>query len=331
MKILNRRQWIQALSLSSTPSLLSFAPASALAQAGYPNKPVTLLVPQPAGGDADAFCRTLQPKMQEFLGQSVVIDNRGGAAGNIGTAAGVRAPADGYTVTFVNQGTMSINPYLYPNPGYSLDQLIPVTHLASIDLVICAHPSVKASNLKELLELAKKAPGEFNYGTAGNGSANHLAGELLKTMSGVDISHVPYKGGGPAIIAALGGEIQLVVAFPLAAIPHIKSGKLKALAVTGPKRSTALPDVPTVAESGVKGYEFSSWFGLVLPKGTPADIVTKVQGAAQHALKTPAIAEKLLAGMTRPIGSNPKEFADLIAKESVQWGKMIKQLNIKID
>jgi len=331
MKHLNRRQVMQTLTTVATPSLLSLAMPSAQAQSGYPNKPVTLIVPQPAGGDADAFCRTLQPKMQEFLGQSVVIDNRGGAAGNIGTAAGVRSPADGYTVTFVNQGTMSVNPHLYPNPGYSLDQMIPVTHLASIDLIICAHTSVKANNLKELLEMAKKAPGEFNYGTAGNGSANHLAGELLKTMAGVDISHVPYKGGGPAIIAALGGEIQLVVAFPLAAIPHIKSGKLKALAVTGPKRSTALPDVPTVAESGVKSYEFSSWFGLVLPKGTPADIVTKVQGAAQHALKTPAIAEKLLAGMTRPVGSTPKEFADLIAKESAQWGKMIKQLNIKID
>lgn len=331
MKTLNRRKLLQAISTAATPSMLSAIYLPAFAQANYPIKPVTLIVPQPAGGDADAFCRTLQPKMQEFLGQSVVIDNRGGAAGNIGTTAGARAAADGYTVTFVNQGTMSINPHLYPNPGYTLDQFIPVSHLASIDLVICARPSVKANNLKELLELARKAPGDFNYGTAGNGSANHLAGELLKTMASVDITHVPYKGGGPAITAALGGEIQLVVAFPLAAMPHIKAGKLKALAVTGPKRATALPDVPTVAESGVKGYEFASWFGFVLPKGTQADIVAKVQGAAQHALKTTAIAEKLLTGMTRPVGSGQKEFSDLIAKESAQWGKLIKQLNIKID
>lgn len=331
MNSLNRRTLIKALSAAATPSVLMAGSVSAFAQNQYPNKPVTLLVPQPAGGDADAFCRTLQPKMQEFLGQAVVIDNRGGAAGNIGTAAGARAAADGYTVTFVNQGTMAINPHLYPNPGYSVDQLIPVSHLASIDLVICAHPSVKANTLKELLDMARKSPGDFNYGTAGNGSANHLAGEMLKTMAGVDITHVPYKGGGPAITAVIGGEIQLVVAFPLAAMPHIKAGKLKALAVTGPKRSASLPDVPTVAESGVKGYEFSSWFGFVLPKGTPPDIVSKVQGAAQHALKTPAIAEKLLAGMTRPIGSGQKEFADLITKESAQWGRLIKQLSIKID
>jgi len=261
----------------------------------------------------------------------MVIDNRGGAAGNIGTTAGARAAADGYTVTFVNQGTMAVNPHLYPNPGYAVEQLIPVTQLSSIDLLICAHPSVKANNLKELLELARKFPGTLNYGTAGSGSANHLAGELLKSMAGVDITHVPYKGGGPAITAALGGEIQLVVAFPLAAMAHVKAGKLKALAVTGNKRSAALPDVPTVAESGVKDYDFSSWFGLALPKGTPADIVTKVHDAAVHALKTPAIAEKLLSGMTRPVGSSPKEFADLIAKESAQWNKLIKQLNIKID
>ena len=327
MSRFSRRRLLQTLSAIAAPSFV----LNAQPQTSYPNKPVTLIVPQPAGGDADAFCRTLQPKMQEFLGQSMVIDNRGGAAGNIGTTAGARAAADGYTVTFVNQGTMAVNPHLYPNPGYAVEQLIPVTQLSSIDLLICAHPSVKANNLKELLELARKFPGTLNYGTAGSGSANHLAGELLKSMAGVDITHVPYKGGGPAITAALGGEIQLVVAFPLAAMAHVKAGKLKALAVTGNKRSAALPDVPTVAESGVKGYDFSSWFGLALPKGTPADIVTKVHDAAVHALKTPAIAEKLLSGMTRPVGSSPKEFADLIAKESAQWNKLIKQLNIKID
>jgi len=331
MTHLNRRHILKALPAAAVPSLLPALMSEAYAQAVYPNKPVTLIVPQPAGGDADAFCRTLQPKMQEFLGQSLIIDNRGGAAGNIGTTVGARAAADGYTITFVNQGTMSVNPHLYPNPGYTVDQFTPVTQLASIDLIICAHPSVKANNLKELIELAKKSPGAMNYGTAGSGSANHLAGELLKTMASIDITHVPYKGGGPAITAALGGEIQLVVAFPLAALAHIKAGKLKALAVTGTKRSTALPDVPTVAESGVKGYEFSSWFGLMLPKGTPNDIVTKVHEAALHALKTPAIAEKLLAGMSRPVGSTPKDFATLITKESAQWGKLIKQLNIKID
>lgn len=325
--MLTRRHLIHTL--CATVPLLHGAKATA--QAGYPSKPVTLLVPQPAGGDADAFCRTLQPRLQEHFGQAVVIDNRGGAAGNIGTAAGARAAADGYTITFVNQGTLSINPHLYPNPGYTLDQFVPVTQLASIDLVICAHPSVKAPTLKDLLDSARKAPGSINYGTAGNGSANHLAGEMLKSLAGVDLTHVPYKGGGPAITAALGGEIQLVVAFPLAALPHIKAGKLRALAVTGAKRATALPDVPTVAESGVKDYEFASWFGLACPKGTPADIVRKINDAAVFALKTPEIADKLLAGMTRPVGSAPKDFAALIARENTQWSRMIKQLGIKID
>lgn len=328
MKDIDRRLALKALVGASA---LLGAPSLLRAQEKFPSKPVTLLVPQPAGGDADAFCRTLQPKMQEFLGQPIVVDNRGGAAGNIGTALGARAAPDGYTVTFVNQGTMTINPHLYASPGFTVDQFVPVSHLASVDLVICAHPSVKANNLQELLELARKAPGSLNYATAGNGSANHMAAELLKAQAKVFLTHIPYRGGGPAITAALGGEVQLVVAFPLAVLQHVKSGMLKALAVTGPKRSAALPDVPTVAESGVKGYEFSSWFGFALPKGTPDAIVTRLHDAAVHALKTPAIADRLLAGMTRPVGSGPKELAELITRESAQWGKLIKQLGIKLD
>lgn len=322
-----RRTLLQAISLASLPCIQTLTSA----QTNYPNKPITLIVPQPAGGDADVFCRTLQPKMQEFLGQSLVIDNKGGAAGNIGTALGARAVPDGYTITFVNQGTMTINPHLYQNTGYSVDQFVPVSHLASVDLVICAHPSVKANNLKEFIALAKHAPGHYNYGTAGSGSANHMAGELLKSMAGIFMTHIPFRGGGPAITAALAGDVQIVVAFPLAALPHIKAGKLKALAVTGASRAQALPNVPTVAESGVKGYEFASWFGFVLPKGTPDTVVKRVQDAASFAIKTPEVASKLLAGMTRPIASSPKVFADLIVKESNQWGRMIKTLNVKVD
>lgn len=324
---ISRRALLQALGSASALAIAPFA----VAQDKFPNKPVTLLVPQPAGGDADAFCRTLQARMQELLGQPVIIDNRGGAAGNIGTAMGAKAPADGYTVTFVNQSTMAMNPHLYANAGFTVEQFEPIVHMASIDLVICAHPSVPANNLREFLDLARKTPGRFNYGTAGNGSANHLAGELLKAMAKVDITHVPYRGGGPALTAALGGEIQSVVAFPLAALPHVKAGKLKALAVTGAKRSKALPDVPTVAESGVSGYEFSSWFGFVVPKGTPQPVVERLHHAAIGALKTPDIAEKLSASMTQPIGSSPREFQQLIAQENTRWARMIKDFNIKID
>ena len=227
--LVSRRVVLQRGALLLAPSL---APP-AFAQAAYPTKPVLLIVPQPAGGDADAVCRALQPVLQQALGQTVVIDNRGGAGGNIGTALGAKAAPDGYTVTFVNQGTMAVNPTLYPNPGYKLDELMPVTWLTTTDLVIVANPAVPASNLKEFLALARKEPGKLTYGTAGNGSANHLAGEMLKSMAKVDITHVPYKGGGPALIGLLGGEINAAVAFPMAALPHIRSGKLKAIAVTG--------------------------------------------------------------------------------------------------
>ena len=328
MTSFRRRSLLQAAA-AALP--LGWASPFALAQNIFPTKPVTLIVPQPAGGDADVVCRSLQTKMQEVLGQAVIIDNRGGAGGNIGTAVGAKAAPDGYTVTFVNQGTMALNPTLYPNPGYRVDNFSPVTWLTSIDLVIVANPSVPARNLKEFLELARKEPGRYTYGTAGNGSANHLAGEMLKAMAKVDLTHVPYKGGGPAIIAALGSEVNTVVAFPLAALPHIKAGKLKALAVTGKTRSKALPDVPTVAESGVSDYEFASWMGLVVPKGTPEPVIQKIHAAASAALKDRAVAERLSAGMTEPVGAGPREFGELIAKEGDRWSRMIKQFGMKID
>lgn len=301
------------------------------AQDKYPSKPITLVVPQPAGGDADAFCRSLQAKMQEVLGQPVVIDNKGGAGGNIGTAFGAKAQPDGYTLVFVNQGTMALNPHLYPNPGYTVAQFDPVAHLATINLLICVHPSVPAKTLQEFLELAKKEPGKYAYGSAGNGSANHLAGEMLKSMAKVDLMHVPYRGGAPAITAALGGETACVIAFPMAALPHVKAGKLRALAVTGTSRAKALPDIPTVAECGVKGYEFASWFGFVVPKGTPAPIVARLQQAAQAALKVPEVNGRLIANLTQPETGGPKEFGQLIASENARWSGLIKQYGLKID
>ncbi|MDO5625312.1 MAG: tripartite tricarboxylate transporter substrate binding protein [Pseudomonadota bacterium] len=327
MTPLNRRQLLRLSSLAAATAL----PSMTWAQAAYPAKPITLIVPQPPGGDADAVCRSLQSKMQEVLGQPVVIDNRAGAGGNIGTAVGAKAAPDGYTMTFVNQGTMALNPALYPNPGYKVDQFAPVTWLTSIDLVLVAHPSLPANNLRELLALARKEPGKYTYATAGNGSANHLAGEMLKSMAKVDITHVPYRGGGPAIIAALGGEVSMAVAFPLAAIPHIKGGKLKALAVTGKQRSRALPDLPTVAESGVDGYEFASWMGFVVPRRTPDAIIQRLHAAAVAALKQPDVAERLSASMTEPVGVGPVEFGALIAREGQRWPTMIKQFGMKVD
>ena len=308
------------------------SPNWAVAQDRYPSKPITLLVPQPAGGGADALCRSLQGKLQEALGQSVIIDNKGGAAGNIGTAAGLAAPADGYTVTFVNLSTMALNPHLYAKTGYAVSDAQPVIWLTSVANLIVVNPQrVPAKTLAEFIQLARKNPGKYAYATAGNGSGNHLGGEMLASMAKIDLLHVPYKGGGPALNALLAGEVDAAVADPLATLPHIRAGKLRALAVTSAKRSQALSDVPTVAESGVPGYEATSWAGIVVPKATPPAIVETLRAAFDKALKTPEIASKLSSQLYEPVGAGPKDFAQLVSSENDKWSRLIRQLGVKLD
>lgn len=302
------------------------------AQDRFPSKPVTLLVPQPAGGGADALCRTLQGKLQDALGQVVIIDNRGGAAGNIGTAAGLSAAGDGYTVTFVNLSTMALNPHLYAKPGYAVADAQPVIWLTSVANIVAVNPErVPAKSMAEFIELARKSPGKYTYATAGNGSGNHLGGEMLKALAKIDLLHVPYKGGGPALTALLGGEVDAAIADPLATLPHVKSGKLRALAVTSSKRAASLPDVPTVAESGVAGYEATSWAGIVVPKSTAPSTVEVIYKAFDKALKTPEISSKLASQLYEPVGAGPKEFAKLIASENDKWSKLIKQIGVRLD
>jgi len=324
---MNRRHFVSA---ASSAAILA-ATGRAFAQGAFPSRPVTLLVPQPAGGGADNLCRTLQARMQATLGQPLVIDNRGGAAGNIGTAAGAKAAADGYTLVFVNLSTMALNPYLYANPGFKVEDFAPVIHLASVANLVCVHPDVPAKTMKDFIALAKAQPGKVSYGTAGNGSANHLGGEMLKKMAGIDLMHVPYKGGGPAILAAIAGETNAIVADPSAAIPQVKAGKLRALAVTSAKRARALPDVPTVAESGVAGYEATSWAGLVVPKGTPAAVIARLHEAAAGALRVPEIADKLSGLLYEPVGAGPADFAALIKSENEKWAPLIRQLGMRLD
>jgi len=311
--------------------MLGTAATRALAQGAYPSKPVTWVVPQPVGGDADAVCRLLQPRMGEVLGQSLIIDNRGGAGGNIGVAFGAKAAPDGYTITFVNQGILAFNPYIYRSIGFDPAELQPITWMTNTDLVFCVNPSLPVDNLHDFIELARKTPGKYTYGTAGTGSGNHIACKMMESMADISLIHVPYRGGGPAIVDALGGQIDSVMAFPLAALPHIRSGKLKALAVTGARRSPALPDVPTVAEGGVSGYEFTSWFGLVAPKGTPAEAIERVNQATIDALKVPETIQRLREGMTEPVGKGPKEFAELIASEQARWSSLIQKYGIKAE
>lgn len=326
---LSRREFLKAAGGATATLMLGSTAARAQAAAAYPSKPITWVVPQPVGGDADAVCRLLQPRMGQEFGQSLIIDNKGGAGGNIGVAYGAKAKADGYTITFVNQGILAFNPYIYRNIGFNPADLAPVTWMTSTDLVICVNPNhLKVDSMAAFLDLARKSPGKYTFGSAGVGSANHIAGQLLESMANVSLTHIPYRGGGPAIVGALGGQIDSVVAFPLGALPLIKSGKLKALAVTGAKRSTALPDVPTVAES-VPGYDFSSWFGLVVPKGTPAGVINRINQVTTDALQVPATVKRLREGMTEPVGRGPKEFAEFIAREQARWSSLIKKYNIE--
>lgn len=331
MNFLSRRDILRIAGGATTTLMLGGVATRALAQGAYPSKPVTLVVPQPVGGDADAVCRLLQPRMGEVLGQSLIIDNRGGAGGNIGVAFGAKAAPDGYTITFVNQGILAFNPYIYRNIGFDPAELAPITWMTNTDLVFCVNPSVPANSLREFIDLARKSPGKYTYGTAGTGSANHIASKMMESMADISLIHVPYRGGGPAIVDALGGQIDSVMAFPLGALPHIRTGKLKALAVTGAKRSSALPDVPTVAEAGVTGYEFSSWFGLVAPKGTPREAIERVNQATIDALRVPETIERLRQGMTEPIGKGPREFAELIAAEQARWSSLIQKYGIKAE
>ncbi len=329
---LHRRHALQALLALPAGSLLTGLPRAARAQETFPSRPVTLLVPQPAGGGADSLCRTLQARLQEALGQPVVIDNRGGAAGNIGTAAGLSAKADGHTLTFVNLSTVALNPHLYAKTGYQVADMQPVIQLASVANLIVVHPSkVTARTLREFIAQARQSPGRFSYATAGNGSGNHLGGEMLKRMAGIDLLHVPYKGGAPAVNAALAGEVDMAVADPLAVMAHLKAGTLRALAVTSSRRAAALPEIPTVAESGVPGYDAPSWAGIVVPRGTPAGVDTRLHAAFAQALKTPDIAARLSAQLYEPAGADPKAFGALMAAEDARWSKLIRQLDIRLD
>ncbi|WP_431289088.1 Bug family tripartite tricarboxylate transporter substrate binding protein [Roseateles chitinivorans] len=323
---LNRRTLLKTMAGSP----LALALPSFAADA-YPSKPVTLVVPQPAGGGADALCRALQAKVQESLGQTIIIDNRAGAAGNIGTQFGLGQAADGYTAVFVNLATVALNPHLYSKTGYKVSDMQPVILLAKVANIIVANPGkVSAKNLKELIAQAKATPGKLTYGTAGNGSGNHLGGEMLKKMAGIDLMHVPYKGGAPAINAVLGGEIDLAVADPLAVLAHVKAGTLRAIAVTSPTRSKYLPDLPSVAET-VPGYDATSLAGIVVPKGTPAAAADKLNKAFGQALKNPEIASRLASQLYEPSGAGPTEFASLMASEDARWAKLIKQLNVQLD
>ncbi len=310
--------------------LLLVAAPAALAQQ-YPSKPVRLVVPFPPGGLIDTVARNIQPRLQEGFRQPVVIENRAGAGGTVGTDVAAKSAPDGYTLLMVFD-SHAVNPHIYKKlPFDTFKDFAPISLLARNPLVLVAPPSLPATNVKELVAAAKAKPGSLAYASVGAGSSNHLVAELFKASTGTDLLHVPYKGGGPAITAVLAAEVQVMFLSATISVPHVRSGKMKALAVTGDKRSSALPNVPTLAESGIAGFEIYSWVGLLAPAGMPAPIVQRVQQAFTQAIKSPDVQAKLAEQGLEVVASSPEAFGQHLRVESDKWGKLIRERNISIE
>lgn len=311
----------------------ALAPTLSLAQAAaYPNKPVRLVVPAAPGGGADFLARIVGTKLQEQTGQSFVVDNRAGASGTIAADMVAKAPADGYTVLLGQSTSIAIAPHLYTKLGYdTLRDLVPVTLVAEVPNILVVHPSVPANTVKELIALAKAKPESLNFGSAGNGAPSHLAGEMFKTAAGVNMTHVPYKGAGPAVNDLIAGQIQVMFAPMVAVLPQVKAGRLRALGVTSAKRSPAVPELPTLAESGLHGFAIVSWFGLFMPAATPPAVVEKLYQETARALKVPDVVERMSKEGAEPEGSNPADFAAYVVQESARYAKLIKDSGIKIE
>jgi tripartite-type tricarboxylate transporter receptor subunit TctC len=298
----------------------------------YPTKPIRLVVPFAAGGATDVLARLVGERLTASLGQQVVVDNRPGAGGNIGSDLVARAEPDGYTILMGAVGTHAINPSLYPKMPYDpVKDFAPVTLVASVPNVLVVNPEVPANSVQELIDLAKAKPGELNFASSGNGTSIHLSGELFKAMTGTDIVHVPYKGSGPAVTDLLGGQVQMMFDNMPSSLPHVKAGKLRALGVTSAKRSPALPEVPTIAEAGVPGYDATSWFGILAPAGTPEPVVTRLQGAIVQALGEPEMRQRMADLGAEPVGDTPAEFGQFIAAEIAKWAKVVNDAGVKLE
>jgi tripartite-type tricarboxylate transporter receptor subunit TctC len=297
----------------------------------YPTRPIRMIVPFPPGGSIDVLARPLAQKLSELMGQQVVVDYRSGASGNIGTEITVRSPADGYTI-MITTIPLVVNPSLYAKlPFDVMKDLAPVSLLAASSFVLVVHPSVPVKSVKELIALAKAQPGKLNYASAGNGTNLHVAAELFKTLTMTNIVHVPYKGGGPALAAMLGGETDLSFLGVVPATPYIKAGKMRALATTGTKRTPVLPDLPTIAETGVKGYEFASWYGVLAPAGTPASVINALNAQITKALRSSDLGQRFAREGAEIIASSPAQFGAHLKSELVRWAKVAKEAGLHAD
>jgi len=302
--------------------LLGATFACGAAAQGYPSKPIRVIVGQAPGGATDIVSRALAQKLTDGLGQTVVIDNRSGAAGSIGSAIAASAPPDGYTALIVSS-TYTINPSLYKKlPFDPIRDLQPVTLIASSPFLLMVHPSIAAKTPRELIALAKTR--KLTFGSCGIGSSGHLAAELFSSMAGIELTHVPYKGAGPALIDTLGGQVNLIMSSIVSGMPYAKAGRLRALAITTRTRSPALPELPTISESALPGYDFSSWYGLMVPAGTPQPVIGRLHDETVKALKLPDLQQRLASEGCDAVGSTPEQLGAYIRTEMARWAKVVK-------
>ena len=324
-------RWLNGLALCTLGACFAAFAAGVSAQA-YPTKPIRIVVPFPAGGTTDVLARAAAQKLAETLGQPAVVDNRPGAGGNIGAELVAKSAPDGYTLLMGTVGTHAINPGLYPKLPYDhVKDFAPVILVAGVPNVLVINPALPVNSVPELIAYAKANPGKLNFASSGNGTSIHLSAELFKTMAGVQMTHVPYKGSAPALQDLVGGQVQLMFDNLPSSLALIKGGKLKALAVTSATRAAALPDVPTLAESGLPGFEASSWFGLLAPAGTPPLVIGKLNGEIAKWLATPEAKERLLTQGAIAAGGTPEDFARFIAAETAKWQKVVKDSGAKVD
>jgi tripartite-type tricarboxylate transporter receptor subunit TctC len=307
-----------------------YAPASG-AQPAYPSKPIRLIIPFPAGGASDVVARIVVQRMSESLGQNIFIDNRGGAAGNIGTEIAAKAPPDGYTITFGNLSTHAINAAIYKLPFSPDRDFAPITVVAVLTNILVVHPTLPVNSVKELISLARARPQQIDYASAGSGSPAHLAGEMFNSMAKVKLNHVPFKGGAPATNDLVAGHVAIMFNAMPAAMPHVHNGRLRAIAVTTTKRSRGAPEVPTIAESGLQGYDLSSWNGFLAPAGAPRAVITRLRDEVVKALQIADVNKRLVSIGADPSGNTPEEFAAIMRADLARMARLVKESGAKAD
>ncbi|HKB82555.1 MAG TPA: tripartite tricarboxylate transporter substrate binding protein [Burkholderiales bacterium] len=299
---------------------------------GYPEKTIRLIVPYSPGGTADMLARTISQTMAESLGQQIIIDNRPGAGGNIGADLVAKAAPDGYTLLMGTVATHAINPHLYPDLPYdAAKDFAPIILLATLPNLLVVNSSLAAKDVKDLIALAKSKPGELAFASAGNGTSQHLSGELFKKMTGVDMTHIPYKGSAPAVTDLIGGQVQLMFDNIPSSLPHVRAGKLRALAVTGPRRSPVLPDLPTLSEAGLPGFSITSWFALLAPARTPAKILLRLNKEAEKAIGSKELRRKWMAQGIEPAGGTSEQLAAFMRTEAPKWEKIVRRSGARVE